>query len=829
MNVNTFTATEISRAASAHSQTRISRQAVAKLLKGIPADAPKVARGNQETPAWKFSSLPATLRQRLETAARLQGCRHAESMLAALLVSAPRQWTSPVPLHDVAEDEQNKAAMLREVLAPFLREALRPAAERDALIVARYGDTFSQVITPDYARKLYQRTLSRDGGRKDFGNLELYLPDKPRPKAAPVWTVDASTLADLLPALESRLASITTPGQPPKAVVRSAWHVAFEEYTRLVAQGTPEDRAARSVRDFLHARAPFLPRNRDTLLKSWNEKLPRFLARDGMPGALVDLRCHNGAKATIPEADIARLRWSATTKHSGRLDCAWREEYDHLSETTRAHGNKLGRCPRFVTKAINRVLLDGLKARRQGKRYLEKMLGTVLRSLDNVPAMYAWCMDDLTCTLEVFTRNADGTTSLNLIQLIAVLDVRSRRVVGWAASLDAAPSAELVCEAFLDAVRRTGKIPHHLFLENGWVFGRAGNVIGKRNESGDVVIAGLAEYGCQVHHFDPMTPTSKGELEKTFDLLQNRMERHPGFTGREQRHDAPEQFRREQIEMRRKTNPRDPSTCRYDFPQGIRAIEKIIADHNAAPQNGALQGMTPDEAFLNLQDRDNPPTWLPDKLHWLLAYKYRVVITHSGVAFSHFGNKLRVRGGQLASLERIGREYWAVLDSRGPDCVTFMSLDFADVFTESLRPVVPYDISESAPESDALETEYRTKAEQRQVVESEYQGLIDRFGDPRKNLLREAQAATRENLELDAAIGMNARMPMIDSNHLAAGEAGERQRAALRNQARKNAPAKAATRLADRNGINLTKAAAARPGIDDAMKSILGNAKEETT
>ncbi|MCU0785331.1 MAG: hypothetical protein MUF81_15015 [Verrucomicrobia bacterium] len=808
--VETYTARELSRAASRHAPTRISRQGVAKLLLDTPPSAERIVQGRQAVPVWTLDSLPAALRQRLETAARAQDYRNAETMLA----TPSRQWQPSGPVCDIADDEWNQAAKKRDVLMPFLVDQSRPAAERDAMIAARYGDAFEHGISHDYARKLYQRTLDRLAGARDYGRLEIYLPKHPRRKAAPDWTATESNLADLLPLLDSRLAGITTPANPPKAVVRSVWHVSFEEYSRLVSQGATEDRAARLVREFLHNRAPFLPHSRDALLKAWNGKLARWLAREGMPGALADLRCHNGRKVVIPEADIARLRWSASTKTSGRLDEAWREEYEHLSERTRATGSKTGRCPRVVTRAVNRVLLDGLTARRQGKRYLDKLLGTVLRNIESIPAMHAWVMDDLTCTLEVFVRNDDGTTSLRLIQFIAVMDVRSRKIVGWAASLDEGPTAELVCEAFLDAVRRTGKVPHHLFLENGWVFGRANNVVGKYNDTGEVIIAGLAEYGCRVHHFTPGSPTSKGELEKAFDLVQRRWERHAGYTSRNQRIAVPDEFRREQIEMRRKTNPRDPATCRYNFEQGVRAIEKIVAGYNMTLQHGKLKGLTPDQAFVAFEDHDNPPISLPAKLHWLLAAKYRVTVKLSGVRFRHFGQDIRVRGGNLASTERIGREFWAVIDRREADCVTFMSLDFDDVFTEPLRPVVDYDESETSPDSGALKTEYETKAQMRRVIEDQYRGQIDRFGDRRVELLREAQQ------ESQAGAG---RIPLIDPNLAAAGATGEQQRTELRrrrSQSRQNGGR--AQRIAASNGVKLLADVAARPGIDDAAKSIFG-------
>lgn len=807
--MNTYTATEI-----AIRSGSISRQGVAKLLGSLTPDAVRVARGNQETSAWSYSTIARCekLLRRLEADARRQHYRNAKTMLAS-----PLQPSTRIELRDIADDELSKAAKLRDLLAPFLRDQSKPASERDALIAARYRDAFGHVITADYARKLFQRTLSRDAGLRDYGRLEIFLPDNPKRKQAPEWTATTSNLADMLPALESRLAGISSTN-PPKAVVRSVWHVAFEEYSRLISQGATEDRAARMTRNFLHARAPFLPRNRDTLLKSWNEKLSRWLAREGMPGALVDLRCNNGREVSFPEADVSLMRHSLMTKHSGltrtgdvyaRFDSAWRGEYDRLSEATRKLGTKEGRCPRPFVRAINRVTVTGLAARRHGRRSLEKLLGTVKCNSEMLPAMHTWVLDDMTCNIECYSRTHDGTASLFQPQLIGVYDVGAGKFVGWAISQDKGPTGELAYEAFCDAVRRTGKVPHRVGLENGWVFGRSSNIVGKRDEFGDVIIAGLAEFGCEVFHYTPGNPTSKGEIEKAFDMLQRRMEPHPGFTGREQRHDAPEQFRREQIEMRRRSKPRDPATCRYDFPQGIRAIEKIINDYNATPNHGALKGLTPDAAFVAFQDPNNPPITLSARLHWMLFPRRRVTVKHNGVGpFSLFGIEIRVRGGNLVN--HVGEELWAVVDNRAADCVTFMSLDFSDVFTEPLRPIVDKYQSQTDPESDALETEYETKAAHRSVIEDQYQGLISRFGDPRTELLRQAQEETR----IAAATIGAGRISVVDPNYAAAGEAGERQRTELRKRiqsAEHNQQTPAPTR-----------AIASRPGYEEARNKTLG-------
>ncbi|HOQ47887.1 MAG TPA: hypothetical protein PK157_21440 [Bryobacteraceae bacterium] len=794
MSEGTYTAREISLRSGS-----ISRKGVAKLLRGLPADGLRVTRGGHQTPAWKFSTLAkcAPLLQRLTADARRKGYRDARSMFESALEPQPA-----VNLANIAQDELDRAFKLRGLLMHYYENLTMPASQRDQEISQRYQEVFGRRITTRYARKLFLRTLKRAAGGRDFQSLPLYLPDKPRLKEATDHKTEEPCLTEQFPELESALALVGG-SSPPRPVQAAVWRAAFNEFFRLLGSGVAENRAAKAVRDLLHSRCLFLPRNRDTLLKLWNSKLDRFIGKEGRPGALADGRRNNGTRIPVPQSDVEILLHSAAFKNSGRIDTAWREDYQKLSQCTRARGSRHGRCPRAVANAVNRELVRGLHALRQGSLYLDRLLGTTTRN-PNIPAMHAWVMDDLTCTLEVFLRNEDGSTSLRLVQFIGVMDVRSRKLVGWSASLDESPTAELVCEAFLDAVRRTGMVPHNLWLENGWVFGRANAIVGKRDESDDVIIAGLAEYGCKVRHFSPRTPTAKGELEKAFDLLQRRMERHPGYTGRAQRYDAPEQFAREQMEIRRRAKPRDPATCRYDFPQAVRAINEMVMDYNATPQlRGILKGLSPDQAFDALQDADNPPISLPPELHWLLGYRYRVAVKLSGVRFRHFGEDVRVRGGRLVNY--IGRELWAVVDRRGADVVTFMTPEFSDVFTEPVRPIVPYDAAENDPEPLAIECE--TKAEHRGAIRSLYERLEERFGDPRKEFLRNAQAEPQSN----------ARVPVVDPNFSAAGVEGERQRADLRRRSAQTG------RANNRNSTDAFGDMASRPGFGKASKSIMGD------
>jgi hypothetical protein len=216
-------------------------------------------------------------------------------------------------------------------------------------------------------------------------------------------------------------------------------------------------------------------------------------------------------------------------------------------------------------------------------------------------------------------------------------------------------------------------------LENGFVFGNSLNVNGKKNEQGKTVVAGLQQYGCTIGHFEPASPTSKTELEKSFDLVQRQMEKHPGYGGRLQMRDASEDFKREQRLIR--SEKMEPTERRYTFLEFLEVVGEMVRKYNATPNFGEhLKGLSPDEAFIMLADRNNPPTVFAPEIAWYLANeRYRVEVKVNGVNFQHYGRTIRVRGGELAKF--IGVELWALVDRRDPSLVTFMNLDFSSPFT----------------------------------------------------------------------------------------------------------------------------------------------------
>jgi hypothetical protein len=601
----------------------------------------QIVNGN-EAATWPLVDLPESLRKRLAEEATRRGYRNTEDLLS----DKPSKWLPPLPLDEIDPRDIDQAVKLRTALRTWLsqqHDQTLTTGEVETSGVADYARVFGHKISRRYWRELFLRVLRRDGGNENWDALEIYLPASPRAKKAPASVV-SEALAEEFEEIESFIHTSGNPTRPTKYERQGLWALALKKYASLAAQ-IPGKRAARLVRSYLSARAPFLAANRDALLKAFKRKLRLVESANGDFKALADGRAKNGPKVTIPGQDVELLRHSAAVKNGSRVDAAWREEYDRLSEQTR-HYPPSPQAPRTVHKLVGREKVDALYARHQGKQKLKRIIGGVTRK-ETRRSMEEMVMDDLTSNIES-TDFAGGEWRLLLPQILAGMDSGSRKIIGWACSKDKGPSSGLVWDAAVDAFKRYG-VPLRIGLENGWVFGRAVNINGKQDESGRTIIAGLAQCGCTVRHFQKHNPTSKSELEKAFDLLQCRMERHPGYTGRNQMLDAPEEFKREQRLIQ--SGKVEGTKYRYTFEQFLRVLDNIIKDYNNTPQHrsGHLNGLSPNEAFELLKDPGNPPIKYSAELQWLLNPRYTVRVAVGGVRVPYFGKRLEVSGGELVN------------------------------------------------------------------------------------------------------------------------------------------------------------------------------------
>ena len=774
-------------------------QAVRKLLRGVRPAGVRIVAGN-EAAAWTVAQLPVSLRERLADEAVKQHCRTIEALL-----SMPRQqWQPPIPLDKISDADIQAATKLRAALKPWLIQQHDPnlsTAELESRGIEDYRRGFGNRITDRYWRELFKRTLRRDNGAEEWNRLETYLPDRLKEKDAPAAGVSEALAADFVE-IESCITAFTDPHAPNKSEIVGVWTVALKTLTSLVNAGYSEKSAARHVRQFLFARAPFRAASRDALLKAFNRRLEALKNANGDLKALRDGREQNGNRAEILAADIDRLRASAGLANSARINAAWREKYPLLSESTRARYPDPFKCPAKVYELVNRKIVDALHARHHGgKRAVRKIIGGLHGDRwANIPAMHSWALDDVTSNLECAFTNPDGSTSLILPQTIAVMDSASRKWVGWFISNDKAPTAALVCDAALDGFRKNN-IPKQLWVENGWVFGRSLLVNGKEDDQGRTIVAGLAQYGCTVHHFGKMNPQAKAELERSFEAIQRLMERHPGYTGRHQMLDAPDEFKREQRLIN--SGKVEATKYRYTFEEfKDKVMPKLISEYNSTPQHGHLKGLTPNEAFKALANPNDPPIEYDPKLEWIFANEKSIVTVEiGGVRFSHrsSGRTIRVRGGRLVNL--VGKELWAFVDRKDSSMVTFMNLDFADPFTMEVCQTPSARERSMAPGSGVLAAEIGKIREHERAVDDEYNRLLEQNGNPRRELLKEIRNQPAPIISSTLSDGVR-RVVVMNGQLAESAEQMQQQREViLAEKTKKQRQHSQAQRFAQRTGI----------------------------
>jgi hypothetical protein len=794
----------------------VSRQAIGEQLKGRPAAEKRVA-GNVAK-AWRVPDLPPNLLIRLDAIAVQQRCRGTDSVqrIETLLLMPRRTWQPRdkktgvvIPLDKISDADLRRAEKRRAALKPFLT-CPRPDDVAAEQWKSQGVDLFERIvgrrITTRQWDKLYRRAEERDNGAGDFEALQIYLLDRWKLKDDPANVV-LDAIADDYSGLENLIRSFKNRHSPHSGERECLWKLVISKFRALVSAGDSRKSAARGLREFLYKRNVFFDVSRDALLKAFNRKLDAVEKCGGDIAGAGDRRSANGPKVQIPDQDIDLLRHSAATSHGGRIDEAWRAEYSRLSEDTRAHYDRTWKAPRKIHSLMDREKVDLLYMRHhKGRRGLREGFGGLHGNRwQGIPAMHSWAMDDVTANIQIAFDG--GQNGLLVPQVIFVMDCSSRKIVGRAVSTDKGPTAALACAAFLDAVRKNN-IPKEIWVENGFVFGESLLVNGKEDDMGRTVVMGLARFGSSLHHFAKMNPRAKAELERSFEALQRLMEKHPGYTGRNQMIDAPDSFKKEERLIKAGAVP--ATDFRYTFSEFVTVLDEIIEEYNNTENHGEhLRGLPPNEAFAAWLSQDDPPIAYDPALEFFLSEEVQIVqVRAAGVKFKHrtSGRTIWATGGKLLGL--VGKELWAWVPREDASLVTFMNLDYSGVFTmEACRAPSAREHSMDAG-SGILAMEIEKIREPERALNEDYKRLVNLYGNPRRDLL----AQIRNQPAGSGRFGRHpSRRLMVSPEIAEARDQMEAQRSTLMDQRdERERQQKAATKMARDTGLNLSPEAIAK-------------------
>ena len=623
MNAPSFTATQI--AGAIGKAPRLIRRA----LENCRPDGELTVRGNL-TAAWRIESLPEALREDLQAAARQRGCR-----TPADLITRADTWQPEFPWNEVCPDQQTEALKLQRALRPSLdrrNEARRLGAEFDRKGAEEFQREFGRTITPERWRYLFDRTLQRDRGAGQFHRPEIYLPGNLK-RAASVRTVtgDDSDFASL----NDCIAGFRDPQKPTIDETDALWIAAVELFNETETDKPKKFR--RRLLNFLWQRAPFLAASENALRASFDRK------RGSDAPALLDgrhLKRGESRATAFPQDDVDKIAWHSARNCGGRTTQAVRElgrlgDRSGLSQATL----ELINAPHASKSHVNRRLYSVVSRAAEliapyllGKKAIDDATPALRRDYSKLRSMHVLTADDFTMPVYCFVPDGKGWWTLTRGQVLLMIDCRSLKIIGWSLQPERNYNS-LVIRSLMNRVCREWGLPRAWLFENG-IWRRSRLVKGTPREWRDgqsdaELKPGWEKLGVRFIH--AKRARSK-PAELVGGLLQNLMERVPGYCGRDERRDCPAATKRNKlaVEARRV----EPHGLFLSFDAWEIELGKLIATYNAAKQQGRiLQGMSPDEAFEAHWQADDVIKLDASCWHLLAHYVSERVVKADGITF----------------------------------------------------------------------------------------------------------------------------------------------------------------------------------------------------
>ena len=708
-----FTATQIARALG------IKRQAVQRLLSGILPSGQLIVKGRTAN-AWMISALPAHSQELLATRAQGSGFRNAEQLLRA----PAGRWEPPFPLAEVAQDCLDRAVKLQGALRRSLElqdDLTVSSADLERIGLEDYQREFGHAITGRHLRNLVNRTLGRDGGAGQFARLELFLDERPARKDA---TRPAISLAVQTEFRELRqvIASFKNPAEPTAAERSCLWLKTVELFYGLCAQGAARAKLRRRMIDFLYASTPGIAASESALQKSFRRKLLAWQTEQTAE-CLADKRLagesgpeKRKAKPYNPD-QIGLVKYYAATRTGGRRAQAIRELDEQgmitdprLKQSIDIRVGK-SQLPNSFRKRLSDV--PAWRVVYIGPRATKKMTPSLKLTFNGLHSMGMITGDDKTLDLYVGIPDGAGWFEMLRPQLLLFVDVKSMFALGRSILPRSQYTAIDTWAGFKTVAMKWG-LPKFVLREGGlWRKSKLVNSLASvgnpdRSFSGPEIEYGLSRKGVQFVSDDEPTiarlesvgiqfreafAAGAKIVERVIGIFSDQCEKLPGYCGRDERIDCPEQTKKNvALVGSRKAHPDELGFLTW--PELVAAIDGILNKYNkeqqdgyrlAIPQTGAP--MSPEQAFELYRNTEDPPIGFDSECNVLLA---RVHIPDVLVKVPDLRRRrfpcgyAKVRGNIYCNEEtgrRIGHKLTAHFDPLTPETCTFTDELGGDHFT----------------------------------------------------------------------------------------------------------------------------------------------------
>lgn len=612
----TFTASQI--AAALGKVPRLIRRA----LDGVAKDDERNVRGNI-TETWKLSSLPESLQKELDSARQRRGLATVEALFADA-----QPWQPEIIWREVCNEQQTEALKLQRALLPILERHQSPILDGSELVeigLRNYRQEFGEEISADKLRYLFNRTLDRDRGLVQFHRPEIFLPGNlKRAGGARVATGNAAEFESL----NDCLALFANPLSPTIQEKDALW-IAVVELFRETQTDRPK-KFKRRLLNFLWTRAPFLASSFHALRVNFDRKTKLVEAQQGETLALLDgrhLKRGETRAAAVPQTDVDRLVWHSAKNCGGRTAQAVRElgqlgDRSGLSAETLALINAPHKSKSHVNRRLHSIVhrdAQLIAPHLLGKKAVDDATPSLRRDYSKQRSMDVLTADDFTMPVYFFIKDGKGWWNLTRGQCLLMIDCRSLRILAFSLQPERNYNS-LVIRTLMNRTCQERGLPRAWLFENGiWKNSRV--VKGPPREwsngkSWAEYKPGWERLGVRFIH---AKKARSKPAELVGGLLQNLMERMPGYCGRDERRDCPEVTKRNKLAV--EAGRIEPHGLFLSFDAWEAELSKLIDAYNANIQQGEiLQGMSPDQAFEAHWPHDDPPTEFDASCWHLLAH-----------------------------------------------------------------------------------------------------------------------------------------------------------------------------------------------------------------
>jgi hypothetical protein len=619
---NGFTAAEIARAIGC------SKQNIHTQLSRVPSSGEKVANGNLAK-IWNLDCLPSALIHQLAQKATAKGYR----TISRLLLEPFTRFELPLSLTEIAPAALERARKLRSALRetiPLRNDTTVIAAELAARGLSAYKREFCYAVTAKHWRALFDRTVERDNGAEEWERLELYVEENP-PRISSPAAASCARERDL-PVLEDALTALQGVNTLGVQQLIYLWTKSCDQLQESIEAKRPSKQAKRQILQVL-LKSGLVGKDIESIRRAFDRKWTAYLTNRGM---LRDGRTVRYAQRCEPISEQDKQTLIARGLDcGGRVSQAFRETFQggelspELTDRFIANPKSKSYVPRSIRSAVT-ADIKRLMPLHRGPREHELRGAYNRRDFSGMCAGDSFQADDCTCPVVYFEPDSSSRSGFRFLrgQLVLMIDERSLLALGFALHSENNYNARII-RALITRVHDSYGLPRRRFYFERGIWKSARILTGDHGPALALehTEMGLRDFGVKFAH--AKLPRGK-VIERVLGLVQNRMERVPGYVGRDERNDRFERVQEQLREARSGGVP--PGRYFLSKDQWITTLAKLLDEYNAERQDGKLlAGQSPREVWNRCQSNEGL-VQLGEKARYLLAHhKLKLRVRRDGL------------------------------------------------------------------------------------------------------------------------------------------------------------------------------------------------------